>query len=69
MGWNAKMVGRAFPARSYCPRHGRLVVGLNGEGENVAKLRFWKSTPLQSENKAILNRKKGGPVIVINEVG
>jgi hypothetical protein len=38
MGWHAKMVGRAaLPARSYCPRHKRLAVGWNGEGENVAK--------------------------------
>jgi hypothetical protein len=43
MGWNAKMIGRAaLPARSYCPRHKRLLVGWNGEGENVVKSTFWK---------------------------
>src|SRR5690348_16535767 len=47
MGWNAKMAGRAaLPARSYCRRHKRLLVGWNGEGENVAKSTSGKFTPL-----------------------
>jgi hypothetical protein len=42
MGWNAKMAGwAALPARSYCPRRKHLLVGWNGEGENVAES-FWK---------------------------
>jgi hypothetical protein len=38
MGWNAKTAAlAALPARSYCLRHKRLLVGWNGEGENVAE--------------------------------
>jgi hypothetical protein len=50
------MAGRAaLPARSYCPRHKRLLVGWNGEGENVAASVSGGFTPLQSKTTAAFN--------------
>ena len=56
MGWNAKMAGwAALPARSYCPRRKHLLVGWNGEGENVAESVSGEFTPLQSKTTAAFN--------------
>jgi hypothetical protein len=56
MGWNAKTAARAaLSARSSCPRHKRLLVGWNGEGENVAESVSGEFTPLQSKTTAAFN--------------
>jgi hypothetical protein len=56
MGWNAKTAARAaLPARSSCPRHKRLLVGWNGEGENVAESVLENSRPCRVKTTAAFN--------------